>query len=346
VTRSHRTFLALVSACVMLMLTRIAPAAAAPDVVNVAVNPDVIDNLPIFIAADRGYFTQQNLDVRITKIPGSSLSQLPSLARGSIDIAPMALGPAFFNQFTAGFDVKLVASLSGSHPGWNDGTWVMVRQDLWDAGKVRKLSDLKGRIIDGYVPGAPPNMLIKQTLAKAGMTTSDVIYSERMKSAADALVSYMNKAVEVTPAFEPMATQLDRQHLAHKWLSVHDVIPDYQGSFLAASSAFVQSHRDVVKRFLVAILRAQRDIDRSSGKWTPMILSEVAKWSEQPEATIAQIPGPSYSGDDGSINQASVERQQAFWVTQGLVKTPVAVGTTMDASMLEDARKQFRTERL
>jgi NitT/TauT family transport system substrate-binding protein len=339
VKRLHRGFVALVCSCCA-VLGHLVPAVAATDVVNVALNPDVYDNLPLFIAADRGYFAQQNLDVRITKIPGSSLTQLPSLARGSIDIAPMALGPAFFNQYAAGFDVKLVASLSGSHPGWNDGTWVMVRQDLWDAGKIRKLSDLKGRTIDGYVPGAPPNMLIKQTLAKAGLSTSDVVFSERMKSAADALVSYTNRAVEVTPAFEPMATQLDRQRLAHKWLSVHDIIPDYQGSFLAASAAFVQTHRDVVKRFLVAYLRAARDVDRGSGKWTPMLVTEVAKWSEQPEATIEQIAGPAYTGEDGSINQASIVRQQAFWVAQGLVREPVAVGSIVDTSILDDARKQ------
>src|ERR1700733_6713772 len=65
---------------------------ATPDPVNIALNHDAF-NLPIFVAIDRGYFAQQNLDVRVQKISGSTITQLPSLARGSIDIAPIGLGP-------------------------------------------------------------------------------------------------------------------------------------------------------------------------------------------------------------------------------------------------------------
>jgi ABC-type nitrate/sulfonate/bicarbonate transport system substrate-binding protein len=70
---------------------------ATPDPVNIALNHDAF-NLPIFVAIDKGYFAQQNLDIRVQKISGSTITQLPSLARGSIDIAPIGLGPGFFNQ--------------------------------------------------------------------------------------------------------------------------------------------------------------------------------------------------------------------------------------------------------
>jgi ABC-type nitrate/sulfonate/bicarbonate transport system substrate-binding protein len=336
-------FAAAAGACCIALMTGATPSfGAAPDIVNVALNPDVFGNLPIMIAADKGYFTQQNLDVRIQKITGSSLTQLPSLARGSIDIAPMGLGPGFFNQYAGGFDVKLVASMNETHAGWNDDSWIMVRQDVWDAGTIRKLSDLRGKTIDGYVAGAPPNMLIKQTLAKAGLTTSDVVFSERMKTAADAVAFYTNKVIEVSPAFEPTATQLELQHLAHKWLSTHDIMPDYQETYLAASSAFVSAHHDVIARFLVAYLMAARDIDRTNGKWTPALVTTEAKWSEQSEATVAQIPTPVYAGEFGAINQTSVAEQQAFWVSQGLVKQPVAIPLIVDASMLNEARRQLK----
>src|ERR1700678_2335418 len=145
---------------------------ATPDPVNIALNHDAF-NLPIFVAIDKGYFAQQNLDVRIQKISGSTITQLPSLARGSIDIAPIGLGPGFFNQYTGGFDVKLIASMTETPCGWNEASSVMGRQDLWDAGAVRKLSDLKGKTVDGFEPGAPPNMLMRETLTKAGLQTED-----------------------------------------------------------------------------------------------------------------------------------------------------------------------------
>ena len=338
----RRSVSTVLTACCIALITSTATApAAAPDVVNVVLNPGVFAYLPIFLAADKGYFAQQNLDVRIQKNSGSSLTQLPSLARGTIDIAPMGMGPGFYNQYSGGFDVKLIASINETHVGWNDDSWVMVRQDVWDAGTIRKLSDLKGKKIDGYVPGAPPNMLIRQTLEKAGLTTSDVVFTEKMRTPADAVASYTNKAIEVSPAFEPTATQLEVQHLAHKWLSTHDIMPDYQETYLAASSAFVRTHRDVVVRFLVAFLMGVRDVENAKAKWTPALVSEMAKWAEQPESTIAQIPTPAYAGEYGSINRASVERQQAFWVAQGLVKDPVAVPLVIDSSMLDEARRQL-----
>jgi NitT/TauT family transport system substrate-binding protein len=313
---------------------------AAPDPVNIALNHDAF-NLPLFVALDRAYFTQQNLDVRVQKISGSTITQLPSLARGSIDIAPIGLGPGFFNQYSGGFDVKLIASMTETHPGWNDATWVMVRQDLWDAGAIRKLSDLKGKTIDGFVPGAPPNMLMRETLTKAGLTTADVTFSERLRATADTVAAYTNKAVDVSPAFEPMATELQRVRLAHKWISTHDVIPDYQQLYLAASAVFVQTHRDVIVRFLAAYLEGARDIDRARGKWTPALVRTLAKWSEQSEADVLQVPSPAYAGEYGRINLSSVEMQQAFWVSQGLVKAPVAVPAIVDSTMLDAARRQL-----
>jgi NitT/TauT family transport system substrate-binding protein len=314
---------------------------ATPDPVNIALNHDAF-NLPIFVAIDKGYFAQQNLDVRVQKISGSTITQLPSLARGSIDIAPIGLGPGFFNQYSGGFDVKLIASMTETHAGWNDATWVMVRQDLWDAGAVRKLSDLKGKTVDGFVPGAPPNMLMRETLTKAGLTTADVTFSERLRATADTVAAYTNKAVDVSPAFEPMATELQRERLAHKWISTHDIMPDYQQLYLAASAAFVQTHRDVIVRFLVAYVEGARDIDRARGKWTPALVSTLAKWSEQSEADVLLVPSPAYAGEDGRINLSSVDMQQAFWVSQGLVKAPVAIPAIVDSSMLDAARRQLK----
>ena len=54
-----------------------------------------------------------------------------------------------------------------------------MRKDLWDSGAVRKISDLRGRKIDAATPGAPINLLVNQMLVKAGLTRSDVVYTER-----------------------------------------------------------------------------------------------------------------------------------------------------------------------
>lgn len=74
-------------------------------------------NLPIFLAIDKGYFAREHLDVKIVRANVPAMMQLPALARGEIDIAPMVLAPGFFNQFTQGFDVKLDRLDSEHAPG-------------------------------------------------------------------------------------------------------------------------------------------------------------------------------------------------------------------------------------
>jgi hypothetical protein len=50
----------------------------------------------------------------------------------------------------------------------------LVRQDLWDAGTIRKPADLRGKIFDSLATGAPVDFIARTELAKAGLTTDDL----------------------------------------------------------------------------------------------------------------------------------------------------------------------------
>ena len=75
-------------------------AGAADDIVRIPLNPTVMAYLPILVAIDRGYFKQQHIDLQVTSSNGSAMIQLPALARGDFDIAPMVMAPGFLNQTT------------------------------------------------------------------------------------------------------------------------------------------------------------------------------------------------------------------------------------------------------
>lgn len=233
--------LALIAALVIALTVPVR--AARDDVVRMGLNPAVLAYLPVLIAIDRGYFKQQHIDLQLTPNPGSAMVQLPLLARGDLDVAPMVMAPAFLNQLKEGFNVKLIAAGQGSHAGWNDNSWIVVREDLWDSGAVRKPADLRGKVVDGLTAGGPPNMLLMSLLASAGLTTSEMTYTEKLRTAADELAAFRNHAIDVAASFEPGASVLQVQRVAHKWISVHDVIPWLQETFLAASAPFLRDHR-------------------------------------------------------------------------------------------------------
>jgi NitT/TauT family transport system substrate-binding protein len=318
-----------------LVIAAFAPGSAATnDVVRLGLNPTVLAYLPILIAIDRGYFTEQHIDIQLKPNSGSAMLQLPLLARGDLDIAPMVLAPAFLNQLNEGFSVKLIATGQSSHKGWNDNSWVLVRQDVWDSGAVRKPADLRGKLVDGTSPGGPPNMLLKSLLLQNGLTTADMTYSERLRGGPDVVAALRNHAVDVVVSFEPGASVLQIQHLAHKFLSVHDVIPWLQETFVAASGAFLKDHPDVAARFLVGYLKGVREVARSGGRWTPALLATLSKHTDIPVADLAQVPGPAYVDPSGTINSISIDRQQEFYLSEHLITKPLSFAEMVDTRPL------------
>jgi NitT/TauT family transport system substrate-binding protein len=309
--------------------------------IRLALNLSTYNNLPIFVAADKGYFSALGLDVSLAGFNGSSVAQLPRLARGDTDIIPVGLGPPFFNQFSEGFNVKLVAAFSKPRAGWNDTTWLVVRQDLWDSKQIRKLADLKGRSVDGVAAGSPLDFLALAAIAAGGLTTADVQFTEKFRDPPNWLAALRNKAVDVQGVPEPMATDLQEQRIAQKLVGMSGVAPWFTDTFVAASNAFVRDHRDALVLFLAGCLRAMADITRANAAWTPELVASAAKWMQIPEETIRKIPGPAFPGD-GKIDVAVVAREQEFWHQRGLVNSIVSPSAIVDATMLHDAQASIR----
>jgi NitT/TauT family transport system substrate-binding protein len=312
-------------------------AADADQTIRVSVNPGIYNNLPIFLAADKGYFADQHLNVVITKINQSAATIIPLLARGDIDLTPVVMSPAFFNQYSQGFNLKVLASLDSEKAGWSDVGYLMVRQDLWDSGAVRKLADLRGKTIDGVALGAPVDFIARIAIQKGGLTLNDVNFGERFHDAATVLQAWRNKAVDVMVGVEPNASQLQAEGLAHKWMPQGEIVPWFQNGYISASTSFLRDHREAVVRFLAAYVRAQREIAATNGKWTPDLIAEVVKWSGQPEEIVKTIPGPAYTGALGAIDAKSIDRQQQVWLNLKVVSKAVPISQIIDRSPLQDA---------
>lgn len=326
---------------VLVVLTAVAvpraSGAADADVVRLMFNPGLYDELPFMVALDKGYFTDEHLDVRVTKAPGSLSLVVPFLARGDIDVAPQVMAPSFFNQYTEGFGIKIVAALDESRKGWNDTVSFMVRQDLWDSGAIRKPADLRGKRMPKPT-GTPNDFLAIEIMAKAGLTMANVQMNIPIVGAStNFLPALRNKQYDAMSVPEPLATQFDKQHIAHKWLSFRDVLPGYQTAYLAFGPAFIKDHPDVAQRFLRAYLRACRTIEASNGKWTPELIDSEVKWSGQDRDAIAAIPGPAYPGE-GRISTDSIRRQEDLWLSLNMMQKNVPVAALIDDTYVRNAR--------
>ena len=306
--------------------------------IKTAVNPIVSSNLPLLIGVETGYFAAAGVDLNVQKYNGSSVTQMPFLARGDIDIALIVAGPGLFNQQTDGFDTKLVASVSEPHDGWQDSSWLLVRKDLWDSGAVRKLADMKGRTVDGGTAGSANSMLLNQALLAGGLTRADVKYSSKIRSA-DGFAAFRNNAVDVLSSVEPTVGEMVEQGVAVRLASTHSVMPWFQESYYAASADWLKKNGPAATAFLKAYLRGVKDIVDNGPKWNLEHAQIMSKWSRVPVETITKLPSPPYFGQLGEMRLDALVKQQAFWVSDGFVKTPIDAATLIEGRFLADARK-------
>jgi NitT/TauT family transport system substrate-binding protein len=290
------------------------------DPVVFLLNPIQMSYLPIFYAIDHGYFAAEGLDVQLKLYTGSANAQLPLLARGDVDVGGVIAAPALFNQAAAGFGIQLLCALSEPRRGYLDGVSVMVRQDVWETGKMRTLADLRGRSIDGAARGNPIDLLIRYAMIEAGLTTSDLHLTYKIRSPSDVPYLFRERQVELAGVSEPTATFIAQRGLATKWLGYSAVIPWYQDTFLGASEGFVRNRPDDVRALLRAYLRAARMLDQNHGNWSDEALATATKWTKLKASDLKATGHLPYWSATGAVNAVALARVQEFWAERRLVR--------------------------
>ena len=337
--RIVRTLIALTGAALLAACGSAANGAPAGTPVKLALNPAQVQYLPIMLAVDKGYFRDAGVDVQIVPYQGSANAQIPLLARGDIDLSPAVAGPSLFNQYSQGFRIKLLANLTAPKPGYRDGVVFVVRKDVWDAGRVHTIADLKGLKVDGSAEGNPVDFLIREALAGNGLTPADVSLTHNARTPADSVEFLRGKVADVTAMSEPSATQAEAQGLGVRWLGYQDVIPWFQETFLAASETFVGDRPDDARKVMTAYLRAVEEINGAQGRWTPELLAVAAKWTGQSADVLKGMGGLMYWNAEGGVDQAGLDRVQKFWVDAKLVQSAVPIPDLVDTSVAAAATK-------
>jgi NitT/TauT family transport system substrate-binding protein len=304
---------------------------------RISINPHFITYVPFFMAVDKGYFRDAGIDLQLTKYQTSANSQLPMLAKGDLDISVVVPGPALFNQYEQGFDAHVIASIDEAHPGYLDGSILMVRKDL--AAKVKKPADMRGLSVDGAFAGSPVALLTLEAIAAGGMTSSDVKFTTKESAPADQFAALRNAAVDVQGTTEPTATAMAQNGVAVKWISFQNVMPGYQESYFGVAAQYAKDHPDTVVKFLRAYLRGVADVNAAKGKLTPELVALISKWTEISPDIIRSMGAIPYYGQLASVNADELDKVQKFWVQLGLVKNPVPIANVVDSHYLTEARK-------
>jgi NitT/TauT family transport system substrate-binding protein len=228
--------------------------------------------LPARIAADRGAFKAEGLDVEVTDFGGGAKLQ-QAIISGAIDMTVSAGTDLAFS--VKGSPDKAVAAL-GNKPTLG----IIVAYDS----PLKTVDDLKGKKVGVTTVGSLTEWLMKRLVAQKGWPKDAVtivpVGSDRQSQAA-VLTTGQIDGVVAPPAF---GVQLELSKKARILLSGFDIGKDFLGEAIYASNSFIQSNPEAVRHFLkawfqnIAWMRAHKpetiELVRKYTHYTPEVESK------------------------------------------------------------------------
>lgn len=285
---------------------------------------------PLFVAAERGYFAEQGIEIVFEAQPGGVQAFAP-VAAGQAEVAVTGLGSALFNGAARGFDFKVVAPAHTERPPVS--TPLVISARAWDAGQIRSVADLRGRRVAVNVLGSATEFWMNAALNHGGITLGDVdLVAVNFPDVPAALHS---GAIAAAMLGEPIATLAERQGLIHR-LST-DFINGVQVTAVIYSGAFLRERRDLAVRWMVGYLRAVREVERLGFK-DDGIARIVEKYTRVPADVVKDAARPYYEVN-GRMNLNDFARLQEFFKKRGSLVYPRLLDprTFVDQSVVRDA---------
>ncbi|MDP4502096.1 ABC transporter substrate-binding protein [Nonomuraea turcica] len=217
------------------------------DTIKVGIVPTA-EVAPLFIALNKGFFTQEGLTVEPVVVTGSGAAA-PPLQTGTLDLAQTDYVTTFFTG-DRGMPFKVVGAMSQAGP---DSFGLVAR----DGAKIESVKDLKGKKIAINNLNGLGTLIITAMLRDAGMKARDVLFVEvpfpEMPSKLAA------RHVDAAWAAEPFLTSGEsRAKLRRVADTMAGRITDWPVGGWMASDDWVTQNPQTLAAFQRAFTKAQR----------------------------------------------------------------------------------------
>jgi len=287
---------------------------------------------PLYIAFEKGYFREQNLDIEFVQF-GSALDMIAPLSAKQLDVGSGGIGAGLFNAFSQGIPIKLVAETVRTPDNWKSNAW-FVRSDLKDS--VKTPADLKGRTVSLAATCTVIDTELSVLLEKGGLKRSDI--TVKTVAYADNPAAFASKSIDFTYGFEPYATTFQSTGVAFLWLTGGSVIPNHvQSGILYGPS--ITAQQDVAQRWMLAYLKGARESYKyyNSLPLPDDITNIVVKYGVQKDPARVKTSPLSPRNLDGSVDKSSVQTDLNFFKANNCIQGSPTVDQVVDNSYAEYA---------
>jgi len=267
--------------------------------------------MPFHIAADEGYFEEQNLDVEFLRV-GRTQELMTSIASGEVDATGGMVTISELNLAAAGARVRMIADLGRLSPDECTFNAVIARRELVESGALEDPEQVRGLRVDADIfIGFGP--WLDELLRPMNLTIDDLeLVNIPGPAAIEALAS---GAIDVTIDSEPFVSMHLERGEAAIWRPSAELSPDYVVTGLMYGPGLVDERPEVGERFTVAMLQAIRQY--REGK-TPRNMEIVARATGLSPDLLSRTCWPALS-EHARIDASVFTAFQEWALDRGLV---------------------------
>lgn len=209
---------------------------SATDSISMATQP-WLGYGPWYIAQDKGYFADQDLDVKITSF-NDDAQMTAAIGSGEVDVLNEATHSAL-REIENGTDGYVALVLDTS----------MTADAVLAGAGVDSVKDLKGKKV-AFEEGSVSNLLLDHALTENGMSIDDITAVPMAPS--DAAVALQSKRVDAAVTYEPYITDTAGKDDSVKTLYTADAQPGLISDTLFVSKKALEEKPEAVQKLINA----------------------------------------------------------------------------------------------
>ena len=270
---------------------------------------------PFYIAQEKGFFTENNLEVKL-QIFGANTDYISAFLANRIDGCASCVTSEAVVLADKGKDYKIVFVQDNSAGG--DG--ILARNS------ITSIADFKGKKIAVELGGVGHFFLLK-VLKESGLTDKDITIINA--DAPTAAAAYQAGNVDIASTYAPFLSQANEAQPDGRIIYDSSKMPTAIADFYTFDSKYIEANPDAVKAFIKSIVKA---LDFLETNREEAIAIAASKLEITPEALAADLEGIKLPNLSTNIEMLanpnsdlyvvkSLNAMGEFLVNQGEIKT-------------------------
>ena len=289
----------------------------------------------LYLAEELGFFAQARLAVTLKRM-ASAPDLITALATDQLEVAGISITPGLFSAVQQGIEIRIVGDKQSVRPGFA-ATRLVIRTDLAQATIPDSVRGLKGRNVAVTARGSSSFYNLVTVLEANGLRLEDVKITQlAFQQMVPALAS---RAVDAAYILEPFLSQAIKEKLAFdagnmgdhtggvSWVTVPLVYSEKFTRNRAPAQAFMTAYVKGVRVYNDAFVKG---IDK------PRIIEIMARRANVDRAVV-EASVPAGLDPDQHVSLESLEKTQAFFIAQKMLKEPADLSKLVDPSFAKAA---------